>query len=352
MRLHMLKKSVAIVFGDSTTTASQIHWKGILQLFREGNASAAYSDEPWSVDPIQFVDKRGSRLNRSDITTAGVQVYERGWGALNFVLMDPLTSAGFQGEIELYNPTTMAFAMERIAPNADNGRGLILGNTVAGIQHQGGVAQFLVDNSIGPAFAKAEWKGTPDAGAPSRPAAPTLVELNANANSRFEAADLNGGNAVLRFKLQAVNDDGYSEASPATAALLIQAGDSIQVNWESRPDALAYRILRNSSAKPGVYFEIATVPNTGANLTFTDHNWYLPGGRWAIGLEMLSPRTRTNRLGVKPSENAIRMAVLRELTAEKLAKIGDFEWEMIVERCCPELTQPLRTVVFYNIGDR
>lgn len=351
MRLHMLKKSIAMVFGDTTTTASQIHWKGILQLFREGNTSAAYSGEPWSLDPVQFVDKRGARLNRSDIEDGGVYTYESAWGQLNFVLMDPATSAGFQGDLEKFS-TTYGYAMERVAPNEDDGNGLILGNTVSGVRHQGGVATFLVDNAISSRYSKAEWKDTPEPGAPGRPAAPGAAELNANANSRFEAADLDGGNAVLRYKLQAVNDDGYSEASPATAAVLIQAGDSIRVSWESRPDALAYRILRNTAAKPGVFYEIAVVPNSGANLTYDDHNWFIPGGRWAIGLEMLSPRTRTNRLGAKPAENAVRMAVLKEMQAERLAKIGDFEWEMIVERCCPELVQPKRTVVWYNIGDR
>lgn len=351
LRLHLLKKAVATLFADSSTTTSELRWKGVLQLWREQRADAAYADQPWSIDPAVFVDCRGGRLGRSRIEDGGTRVFEEGWGQLNFVVMDPSTSAGFQGEIEKF--VSNGFSMERIDAASGKDSGVVLGTTVAGIRHQGGVAQFLVDNTLHPQFHKAEWKGAPAAGAPARPGAPTPTVLNANANSRFQAADLKGATAFKKYKVQAVNDSGYSEASEATAAIDgLDAGDSCRVSFNTRADALSYRILANTPENPGVFWEIAELKNDAATLTYDDHNWFIPGGRWAIGAEMMNARSRENRLVANPYDNSIRMAVLKELTTRRMADIGDFEWERIIERACPEVPQPLRIVVYYNIGNR
>ena len=350
LRLHLLKKAVAILFADTSTTTSDLRWKGVLQLWREQRADAAFADQPYGVDPEVFVDCRLGRLGRSRIESAGVRVFEEGWGQLNYVAMDPATSAGFQGEIERFVDT--GFAMERIdAGTAKEGH--ILGTTIAGIRHQGGVARFLVDNTMHPQFHKGMWIGTPAAGAPAQPALPVAAVLAANANSRWDAADIDGANAVIRYRVQALNDSGYSEASAALAAIDgLDAGDSVRLTITTRADALSYRLLRNTAATPGVYWEIAEIRNDAAELTVDDHNWFIPGGRWAIGFEMMNAKSGENRLVANPYDNAIRMAVLRELTSRRMADIGDFEWERIIERCCPEVPQPLRVVVWYNIGNR
>lgn len=351
LRLHLLQKAVATLFADASTTSSELRWKGVLQLWREQRASADYSDQPWSIDPAVFVDCRGGRLGRARIEDAGTRVFEEGWGVLNKVVMDPQTSAGFQGEIEKF--VSNGFSMERLDGAGGKDSGIILGTTVSGIRHQGGVAEFLVDNTLHPQFHKKEWTDAAPVGAPTTPDAPTPTVSNSNANSRFQAADLNGATAVIKYKLQAVNDSGASVASSATAAVDgLDAGDSVVLTWTSRPDAMSYRVLRNTASQPGVYWEIAEVKNDGASLTYTDHNWFIPGGRWAVGFEMMNGRTRENRLVANPYDNSVRMAVLRELTTRKMADIGDFEWERLIERCCPEVPQPMRIIVWYNIGNR
>lgn len=350
MRLHLLKKAVAVIFADSSTTKSELRFKGALQSWREQRADAAYADEPWSIDPLVFVDRRGGPLRRSDIRSGGTRMFEEAWGCGNFAVMDPQTSEGFQGEIEKLTPS--GFVMERLDAAADRD-GIVLGQTVAGIRHQGGVARFLVDNTLHPQFHAKEWTGTPAVGAPARPDAPVAVVLDANAKSRWEAADLNGAAAVIQYKVQAVNDQGYSESSAATAKIDgLDAGDSVRLTITTRAEALSYRILRNTADKPGVFWQIAEVKNDGAQLVFEDHNWFIPGGRWAIFCEMLNPRTKSNRLSANPYDNAIRLAVLRELTARRMADIGDFEWERLIERFCVEVPQPFRIIVYYNIGTR
>ncbi len=350
MRLHLLKKSVATIFADTSTTASELRFKGVLQLWREKRSSADFADEPWSIDADVFVDRRGGPLRRSDVRSAGTRMFEEAWGQGNLLVMDPQTSEGFQGEIEKIGSN--GAVMERIDASKVN-EGIILGTTIAGIQHQGGVAKFVVDNTLHPSFHKAEWKGQPAVGAPSQPAVPTVTVLNANANSRWEAADLNGANAVIKYKIQAVNDQGYSESSAATAAIDgLDAGDSVRITITTRADAHSYRILRNTAEKPNVFWEVAEIKNTAATVTHDDHNYFLPGGRWALFLEMLAPRSKENRLGANPYDNAIRYATLRELTARKMADIGDFEWERLIERFCPEVPQPFRVIVYYNIGTR
>jgi len=349
MRLHLLKKGLAVLFSDTSTTASQLRFKGVFQLWRGAMSSLALADKPWSMPETVFVDKRGKPLSRSDIRAAGTKVYEDGWGMLNNVFMDPQTSEGFQGEIESFN-SSFGFPMERLDGAKSPGSGLILGQTVAGIRHQGGVAKFFVDNSLNPSFHKAEWSKEIRPGSPAQPAAPAAA-ADANVLSRFEPADIPAP-AGIKYKLQAVNDSGYSESSPATAAVAVAADQSVTLTWDSRADALSYRVLRNSKDDLATYYEIGEVKNVGGQLTFIDHNFFLPGGRWSVGMEMLNPKSADKRVPGNPYDNAIRLAVLRELTSRRMADIGDFEWERILERFCPEVPQPKRIIVWYNIGQR
>jgi hypothetical protein len=241
--------------------------------------------------------------------------------------------------------------MERVEAGNNGNNGLILGTTVRGIRHQAGPAMFVVDNTLSPSFHKAEFKGEIKPGAPATAPVPTVSVLDANANSRWEASDLKGDTAIIQYKVQAINDNGHAEASAACAVIAdLDAGDSVRVSFATRADAKSYRILRNTAARPNAFFEIAELKNDAPSLSYDDHNWFIPGGRWAIGVEMLNPKSAENRLSAAPYDNAIRAAVLRELTTKRMATIGDFEWEIILERLCPEVPQPLRLHVFYNIN--
>ena len=358
MRLHLLKKGLSVLFSDDRATGSTLRFKGVLQLWEEAMSSASFSDQPKSLDPRIYVDKRGKPLSRSDIRAAGTTVYEDGWGMMNQVFMDPQTSEGFQGEIENLG-SSYGFPMERLDGAKSPGSGLILGQTVAGIRHQGGVARFFVDNSLAPQFHKGLWSREIRPGTPAQAAAPVptfrAVGHADAVGSRWEAADIPAADGI-KYKVQAINDQGYAEASVASGAVAGLSGNvpgsAVSLSITTRADALSYRILRNTADAPNKYWEIAELKNDAATLTFVDKNWQIPGSRIALGMEMLNPKSGDKRLPGNPYDNAIRLAVLRELTAKRMADIGDFEWERILERFCPEVPQPKRLVVFYNIGQR
>ena len=111
-------------------------------------------------------------------------------------------------------------------------------------------------------------------------------------------------------------------------------------------------MFRNSVDDPNRYFVIGEVKNNAANLAFVDLNHWLPGTSVAVGFEMRVPKTATNRLNARAKDNAVRAAKLEGLHTEPMGKLGDFVWELLLERMAPELVQALRMRVFFNVANR
>jgi hypothetical protein len=344
MRNFLMVMSIATIHARAGASTSTLRFSGLLEQFQVRNQSADFAHRLYSCDPTLVIDKRGTWMNRSDVKSAGTQMYKNGWGKLNRIFMTPETSENFQGEVETNFPIERA----DIKDIGDNG--LIIGATIAGIRHQGGVALFMTDNSLDPGLTHGEFKGDPPPNSPVRPDAPTIVTANNVANSKWEAIDVPADAGVIKYKVCFENDFGPSQPSVASAGTNPVAGCRQRLTINTRADAKSVKILRNSAQRPTEFYVIGEIPNSGAVLTFDDLNWKIPGSAVAIGLEMMYGKSQTNRLNARARDNAVRFAQLEEMHSVPLAKIGDFDWEMIIERTAPELVQKLRMVVWENIG--
>lgn len=356
MRVHLFKKAIQLIWCRAGVSNSKLKFKGLLEQFFERNVSAAYANEPESVDPLIYIDKRATSLGRSDIEDKASDVYDDAWGQMNRVYMDIQTSKGFQGEVQAN------FAVERAKIDDSGPEGIIIGTPIRGIQAQSGTVEFRVDNSFAPQYSKVEpydeetRKGrtlSVNSGAPAKPATPAYV-VNAGpvTGSKWAAPDVAGPALSIKYRVQAENDFGLSEPSDISAAGVIAATDSTSLSFVSSADANSYHILRTSDQNVDRYFRIGEVKNTGGVLNFTDLNHQIPGTGMALGLAMLSPKTKLNRAGANADDNSVRWAKLRGLTTKYLAPIGDFDWEMILERTSPELVQHTRVRVWYNLPSR
>lgn len=353
MRLHLFKRAVNLVYVEAGASTSKLRFKGLLEQFFEKNQAAAFVDKPRSMDPALYIDKRGADLTRADVEAGSTSMFVNGWGQLNRVYMDPDVSQGFQGEIE------SNFPVERVTMGQTPNE-FYIGSPVAGVKAQGGIAQFRVDNSLHPRFfftdpydeAVRSGKTLSVAqGAPGKPAAaPAVAIAGGAAGSLWQAADIPVAPSI-KFKVQPANDFGIGQASDVSAAAAVAVGGKITVTWNSSADALSYRVLRNSVEQPNRYFMIGEVKNDAAALSFVDLNHVLPGTSIVVGLEMLTPKTASNRLNARAKDNAVRWAKLEGLRTKPLAPIGDFDWEMILERTAPELVQKLRMRVWFNVGN-
>lgn len=354
MRVHLFKKAVQLIFCEADASMSTLRFAGILEQFWKKNASAAFADKPKSVDPQLMVDLRGKPLSRKHVESASTSMFSDGWGAFNRLYMDPDVSKGFQDEIQVN------FPVERVTMGQTPNE-LIIGSPVAGVKGQGGIVYFKVDNSFHPQFYytdpadEAARKGKPyayEAGSPAKPVAAPTVAVAANvAGSLWQAADIPAAPAI-KYKIQPENNFGIGPISDASAAAAIAANGRNTVSWPSAADALSYKILRNSVDDPNRYFVIGEVKNNAANLSFVDLNHWMPGTSVAVGFEMRAPKTASNRLNANASDNAVRAAKLEGLHTEPMGKIGDYFWELLLERMAPELVQCLRMRVFFNIGNR
>lgn len=350
--LLALAKSYQSWFADSTATTSTFRWKGILELWREAQASASkFPNEPWNMDPAAFIDNRGKKLGRSLSADIITEMAENAWGTANVLLTDHTVRHNFQGELEGLN-------IERTPLVQQTAGGLVIGNPIAGIKAANAVAGLVSDNSLSPQFyfgeAAYEDGVTPPDGAPAKPVGALGVPAAApNALSRWEAADIPASPAI-KYKIQPVNDEGMGYASDATAAVSVAADDSVTLEITTDPSWKSVRILRNRADAPNKFWAIAELKNDADTLTYVDHNQFIPGGRWAFFFEMLKPRTREviAPAGAGEMGNAVRMAELEAMFVQQLFRQGDYTEEQILHRCCPELVHSARLRVVYNILDR
>ena len=348
--IHLLKKSFNIWFVDSEGSTSTLRWKGYLQLWREWLSDpVAYPNQPWNMSPDRFVDMRGAAPTRSKLRGIGTDMFTDGWGQFTHFFSDPKSIESFQGELE------DVLKAERTPMVQQVDGGIIVGNPILGIKHQGGVARFFPDNALTPEFYFGEtiYAGsqTVPEGASAKPPVAPAVAVAANALSRFEAADVSDPSRI-QYKLQPTNECGDGAASAATGVVATTVGDSNTLTWSSAGDAEGYRVLRNTVDEPAKFYQIGEVKNDGPSLEFVDHNWFIPGGRWGFAVEMLSPKSPQTINPVNADSNAIRIAELRPFGTKPLASAGDYTEEMVYERCCPELPMPRRVYVLYNMGKR
>lgn len=362
--MHVLhfKISFRAWFEDNSKTANDRAWAGFFQQHREYHAdSALYPNDPFQMPPGTYlVDLRGKPLTREHVKKAGRVMYEEGWGRLTDGLMTPLTSEGFQGEVEALNAGRYDMNAEKLPDG-----GIIVGNPVRGVRTNGGDCIFYPDNTISPRYYHADpsenHRWVPASGTPVRPAAPTLVVTAAGglgagdaAKSRWAAADLPAGAYEVLYKIQAENKKGYSQSSVASAAVVALAGCRVVGSFNSDATALGYRILRNSPEEPTKFYEIDRVKNTGPVLGFTDWNWIIPGFHQGALIEMRYPNQKLVRLPKRAKDNAIAFADLKgkNVQVKPLYEQGDYKAELLYVRRAPQLNQPKRLIRYINAGVR
>lgn len=352
--LHF-KISMHSWYADNRKTENDRVWAGFLQQHEVFHASAGlYPNNPLNMPETYLVDMRGAPLDRETVETIGLTLYEEGWGRLTDGCMTPKTSKLFQGDLQTLNAGRYDLNAEKMPDG-----GIIVGQPVRGVRHQGGDCVFYVDNTISARYyhadpsANSAW--SPESGAPARPAAPAAaVDAGPHAQSKWVAADLPTATYSIKYKIQAENRKGYSQSSVATAAVVAVAGCKVTLTWDSSADALGYRVLRNSPEKPTEYFEIGRVTNDGPALEFVDYNHFLPGFDQAFFHEMRHPNLKQVRLPKNAEDNAICFADLNGMgiRTKPIYENGDFKAELILTRRAPQLNQPRRLVRVINVGNR
>jgi len=359
-RLLMALRNIAIWHSDTRVGhASDTVFKGVFEQHEDELASAQkYPNNPLFMPTTYCVDMRGAKMSRSKLEDGVAPISDEAWGSPTDLACHPRVMKGFKAEIQ------DGYKTERVMVASEDGKPIRTGQPIQGLWLLTGNLDFYQDLFIGrdfhfsdPVDVDSEW--TPSDKAPATPAAPA-VAANANvAGSLFQAVDV-ANNVALKYKLQAISQDGFaSSVSAASAASNVAAAGSATVSWNSVANVAAYDVLRNSAEFPDRYFKIGRVKNTGAALTFTDKNHLIPGTDQAAAYEMALPRAMVSGELVQTSgdeaDNVLSWAYLGVQGAQQtleLARLGLYQSELLYMMGAPMLSQPKRLVRFINIGNR
>lgn len=366
--------NTALYQDDTRFTLDGNIFKGIFQLIDEATKNPA-ATLPYSNTEI-FIDLRGNPLlpdGRFGIRSQAVGFTKRN-GVLRRIYMAPEV-------LEIIENNLDPAARIQIPPQASN-RGMIIGNSIDGMQVQGQTVFFRRDSALSASVRSGGPNTILVPGAPAAfsfggAGAGTITQPAAAVSSVSKWLTSEGIRMTgVVYIVTAVNQVGESLSSTISNAVNAVNGQSIEFTITPRGDETSFRIYRGYNvdlAQPDTFknpiyldpqfvFEIpngSTLGNT-TPITVADNNFYLPGSSWAWGSDIWSPNAAAIDRGDAPvsmtneyteGKSAAAIAQMTGLFEFDLAKLGWlFSNKLFAQVLAPQVPRPWVNVVWYNCG--
>lgn len=371
LRLNVLrKKNRALYFSDTATTrdgGDSLRNKGIMQQIREGTDGTGGTSPYGS----HVIDMQGQPLtidSLRDKIAKGVALFGRATVMLmdGFVRSDLEASLDAAHRINVPNP---------IAP-------YVIGQSIGGIQTQGGVTFFETDNILAPQHSR--WKYQTDLvdGAPA--GTPTVAVVAAAVSTETSYWDSASAGSIFWVVTEVVDErEGLGTRYPASTGSFtaVAAGQKATMTiTPSSPQVESFRVYRgrdedNEDALTDAWFafEVAAA-DSGATVTHKDLNEWRPNTSCAFLLRIVSAaesalhtprpdgtlgayefaRANSDQYFQMPDNqrNTVACANLGPaLGIMALASlIPQIDVPMVYSAFCPEVRNPLQNFVLKNIG--
>lgn len=370
LRLNLLRvKNRELYFSDTETTTSTVVGKGLRQLIREGTDGTVGTASPLGSHEI---DMEGEPLTLATIRERAANFLQF-FGNMTTLIMDPLARADMEASVDAASRLDLPVGS----------KALLIGQNVGGVQSQGGVTYFETDNDLSAMYAAPRYEA-PVAGDGSPSTRPTLTVTaqadNADTDTVTSRWDAASAGQIFWVATEVVNGrEGAGTRYPAstTAYTAVAADEEAKmVITPGNPIAESFRIYRGTNANgamTGAWF-IFEVPNDGggAAITVFDNNLYRPNTTCAFGLDIVSQAEMIMHNGTRESYDMARAASAEFLRADDnprntvaVATLGPAMGVMQLANVLPTIRNPLlysahapfvrnplKSVVFYNIGRR
>jgi hypothetical protein len=369
LRLNTLwKKNRQLYFSDTRKTRSGedgLRAKGVLQQIDEGSSSLP--------EGSHVIDCEGQPLSLDlirDKTARGIVNF----GRANLMLMSPFARADFEG--------TMDPAHRINVPNQVNP--YLIGQSIGGIQSQGGVTWFETDNTLSQEHSR--WQYTTDLieGAPS--GTPTVSVVAAAVSSEVSKWDADSAGDIYWVVTQVVEElEGLGTRYPATLGTFttVAVGEKATMTiTPSSPSVESFRVYRgrdedeqDALTDAWFAFEVAAAA-AGAAVTHVDLNEWRPNTSMAFLLRVVSAsesalhtarpdgtssgyeRARANSDQFFQMPDNVRNTVACANLGPAMgimalaSLIPQVDVPMLYSAFCPEVRNPKQNWVFKNIGRR
>lgn len=367
------KKNLNLYFSDTRTLrtgAAGLRFQGIAQLIEAGTDGTTGSspfgshvidmeNQPMTVDNIR------EKVGKSIVN----------FGRFSSLMMEPMARTDLEASLD---------AAHRInVPNPLSP--YLIGQSVGGIQTQGGVTYFETDVALAPVYSRPQYTTDLIDGAPAGvPAiAATAQADNSTTDTVDSKWDADSAGSVYWVATEVVDEkEGLGTRFPAGSGYTaVAAGQEVALlitPSSALPDSV--RIYRGHEdngevAATDAWFimEVATVAG-GAAFTVFDNNLFRPNTSWAFGLNVVSSSERAlhtfrgdGTLTAYDNARARAADFLRNSDTPRntvaVASLGpnmgilalasvlaEVDRPLMYSACCPEVRNPFQNFVFKNVG--
>lgn len=372
LRLNVLrKKNRNLFFSDTRVTregTSSQRFKGILQLIQEG------TDGTSGTSPFgdHVIDMEGAPLTVDtvrDKIAKGIQLF----GRMTCLIMDPFARSDFEASLDAAHRLGIP---NQLAP-------YMIGQSIGGIQTQGGVTFFETDNVLSAQHSRWQYTATLVDGAPS--GTPTVSVAagapGAGETSVWDAATVGDIYWVVTEVVSEKEGLGTRFPTALASYTAVTAGQKATLTiTPSSPQVESCRIYRGRSedgddALVDAYFiyEVATAAS-GAQFTSADLNQWRPNTTCAFGLRIVSASERA--LHTPRNDGTLNMYEHARANSDQyfgmpdvkqntvaVANLGptmgilalasllpEVDRPLVYSACAPEVRNPFQNFVFKNIG--
>jgi hypothetical protein len=367
------KKNLDIYFSDTRCTRdgdSGLRFKGVGQLIEEG------TDGTTGTSPFgsHAIDMEGQPLTVDSIRdkmAKGVILF----GRFSTLIMDPLARTDLEASLDAAHRINVP---NPLAP-------YLIGQSVGGIQSQGGVTYFETDVGLSSIYSRPQYTTDLVDGAPT--GTPTVVATAQADNSTTDTVDSkwdadSSGN-IYYVVTEVVDElEGLGTREPAGAAYItVAVGEEVELTLTpSSALVQSFKVYRGHEDENEVLptdawfiFEVPSLAG-GAVVTAFDNNLYRPRTTWAFGLNVISASERAlhtfrgdGTLTAYDHARARAADFLRNSDTPRntvaIASLGptmgilalasvlaEVDRPLVYSACTPECRNPFQNFIFRNIG--
>lgn len=299
---------------------ADLAWDGLDKQIRKGNADASAKAKAFTgygVEESVIKDMRAAVLDE-DALEDGARIVQDNFGFPSLMIMDTKAHSDLARQF---------YPKERVNPmGVANGRaGFVLQSFVAS------AGEFALVSDV---FLRPKRGNAPVADGPAAPAALTVTDDGADANSLFVAADA----ADYSYRAAAITEAGEGALSAISTGVAIAAGHKAKIVIPAVASAIAYAVYRapKDTELNHEFIGYVAPASVGASATMYDLNHKLPGLAQAYLL--------SNEAEV------VRFKQLAPLMKMDLAIVATaYRWMQLLYGT-PIVYAPRKNAIFANIG--
>lgn len=367
LELNLLRKKNRNIYKADTTQdaggVNGLRFRGLIQQIREGTDGTT-GTSPYGT---HVIDLAGAALTQSTIREKATQIITV-FGEMNALIMAPFVRSDLEASLDGTYRTDLPL----------QAKPYLLGQSVAGMQTQGGMLRFLSDNILEPIWWGGTYRSAYIEGAPpTGPALSTAASVNTtpvSGTSKWKAADAGDVYYVLTQVKGELESPGTR--IPATGYLTVTADDEVVIKVTATDPAVgSFKLYRGTDADSAItqaqFMTEVAHTTSGAEQTIYDLNEDIPGTSIAIGLEINTPSAKALTGSsveqypaiVNRSEDFLKQEDDEATNAVTWARLGphmgllnlpgflaEIDKPMLYCAGSPQVRNPLHCIVFKNVG--